>query len=291
MITIDWKGINAVGQEYVDRLIQYAKDHPRSYLNKKILKIIDIHIFRELILCPPSRLDSYPCPAGLSSKFVYKVYDLFFRDEGNDNENNAVWLTSKLNIKVCPYCNRAYTFTIKGHKGVRPELDHFFPRSNKKFKHLALSFYNLVPSCPSCNKTKHEKIFDFHPYLGPLNKTVSTPGFKIDDSKVLYDSSGKPVLFPDEPEIQIENPNKNTDELYLEKIYKHHSDYAKEILDKILAYNASSYVPLVNSFQGMGCTPEEIDRLVWGNYIDDIHQTNRPLSKLTHDILKQFGII
>lgn len=36
---------------------------------------------------------------------------------------------------------------------------------------------------------------------------------------------------------------------------------------------------------------EEIDQLVWGNYIDDAHQVDRPLSKFTHDILKQFGII
>lgn len=291
MITIDWKGINAVGQEYVDRLIQYAKEHPRSYLNRKILEKISISSFRDLILCPPMRLGTYPCPAGLSSQIVYKVYDLFFRDDGNDNENNAVWLTSKLNIKVCPYCNRAYTFTIKGRRGVRPELDHFFPRSNKKYKHLALSFYNLVPSCPSCNKAKREKLLDFHPYWGPINKIVRDPVFKINDSKVQYDSSGNPVLFPDKPEILIEYPNRNTTELSLDKLYKHHSDYAKEILNKILAYNSSLYDPLVKGFQGMGRTPEEIDRLVWSNYIDEVHQANRPLSKLTHDILKQFGII
>ena len=55
----------------------------------------------------------------------------------------------------------------------------------------------------------------------------------------------------------------------MEELYHHHTDYAKEMLDKIIAYNASFYVPLVNKLQGMGRTPEKIDRLIWGKYIDD----------------------
>lgn len=291
MIKLDWKSLNAVGQEYLDRLLDYAQDHQKSFLNCQFLEVIGVSTFRNLILCPPAQLDSFPCPKGLNKEVVYKVYDSFFQDEGRDKENNAVWLTRKLNIKVCPYCNRTYTFTIKGMKGVRPELDHFYPRSNDKYMHLAISFYNLVPSCPSCNKKKHDQLFDFHPYLGPLNRTAPMPTFRINDSKVQYDAFNNPVLFPNNPEIQIVNPNKNTSGLAMAELYHHHSDYAKEILDKIIAYNASSYVPLVNEFQGMGRTPEEIDRLIWGNYIDDAHQIDRPLSKLTYDILKQFGII
>lgn len=100
MIILDWKNLNAVGQEYVDRLLDYAKEHQRSYLNRQILGIIGVRAFRDLILCPPSRLDSYPCPKHLAKDMVYRVYDLFFQDEGKDNVNNAVWLTQKLNIKV-----------------------------------------------------------------------------------------------------------------------------------------------------------------------------------------------
>lgn len=291
MIKLDWKSLNAVGQEYVDRLLCYAYDHRKSYLKHKVLDVIGVSSFRDLILCPPSRLESYPCPRGLNRGIVYKVYDSFFQDKGRDDENNAIWLTNKLNIRVCPYCNRTFTFTIKGGRGVRPELDHFFPRSNTKYKHLSISFYNLVPSCPSCNKKKKEQIFDFHPYLGSLNGSAIMPVFKINDSKVLYDANNNPILFPDKPEIIIENPNTNINGLAMADLYHHHSDYAKEILDKILAYNASSYGPLIKEFQGMGRTSEEIDRLIWGNFIDDAHQVDRPLSKLTHDILKQFGII
>lgn len=287
MVIIDWKSLNNIGQEYLNRLINHAKMHPRSYLKKKIIDKIGVSAFRELILCPPNRLQHYSCPAGLDAHAVYSSYGTFFGAEGKDGINNADWLLNRLNIKVCPYCNRSYTFTIKGKKGVRPELDHFFPRSVSNYKHLALSFYNLVPSCLSCNHTKNKQIFNFHPYYGMLDGTGVIPEFIIKNIK----AHSHTVLFPDKPEIAIENTNLNISGLRLDSLYKHHSDYAKEILDKVQAYNASSYNSLINSFQSMTKTPEEIDRLIWGNYIDDADEGKRPLSKLTRDILKQVGKI
>ena len=65
MITVDWKSLNAIGQEYVDRLFEYADAHPRSYLSTRIISVISPVAFRELILCPPFSLKNYPCPDGL----------------------------------------------------------------------------------------------------------------------------------------------------------------------------------------------------------------------------------
>lgn len=291
MIRIDWKTLDSVGQAYVKRLLEHAKDHPRSYLNTRILDVLGPLLFRELILCPPHRLKTYARPELLDPDDVYSAYDSFFGSVGRDKVNNADWLLEGLDIKVCPYCNRSYTFTIKGKQGVRPELDHFYPRSVEAYKHLAISFYNLVPSCPTCNRQKWTSVFDFHPYYGMVDGSGKMPIMKVDDSKVSYDANHRPILFPDKPEIMVENPNINTAVLKLESLYKHHSDYAEEILDKILAYNSSSYAPLVSDFQGMGKTPEEIDRLIWGNYITDAEQVKRPMSKLTRDLLTQFGII
>lgn len=291
MIRIDWKALDGIGQAYVNRLMDYAEDHPKSYLNTRIVNIIGPHSFRELILCAPHRLKSYACPKQLAPDAVYSVYNSFFGSFGRDKVNNADWLLEMLDIRVCPYCNRSYIFTIKGKQGVRPEWDHFYPRSVKAYKHLAISFYNLIPSCPTCNRQKRANVFDFHPYYGMVDGSGKMPSLKVDDSKVEYDENHRPILFPDKPEIKLENANANTSVLMLESLYKHHSDYAKEILDKILAYNSSSYTPLVSAFQGMGRTPEEIDRLIWGNYIAVARQAKRPMSKLSEDILSQFGII
>lgn len=291
MVIIDWKSLSGVAQEYVDRLISWAKYPRRKSFFSDVVNKIGVPAFRGLILCSPQRLKNYSCPANLDTDKVYEAYDAFFQSRGADKENNAIWLMHRLNIKVCPYCNRIYTFSLNSKNKIRPQFDHFFPRSDSLYKHLAISFYNLIPSCPACNGRKSTEIYDFHPYYGSLIKGCQTPKIHVVDNKVVYDKNGQPILFPEKPEIKIDNPNKNTNHLALGELYKHHSDYAKEILDKIIAYNASYFDPLIKEFQGMGRTPEEIDRLIWGNYIDDAHHINRPLSKMTQDILEQFGII
>ena len=254
---------------------------------------MDVKAFRTFILCPPHLLKKQVCPSRIPAKYFVSTYNSFFSSKGRDGINNAVWLTKRLDIRVCPYCNRAYIFTLKGRgtisRSVRPELDHFYPKSNPKYKHLAISFYNLIPACPSCNHLKSTQIFDFHPYAGGLNQTLTPPKIVVD----LKAKNGIGVngLFPEKPVVRIEPSNHNTQGLCLEELYKHHSDYAKELLDKIQAYNGSLYQPLIESFQSIGHTAEEINRLIWGNYIEEGNQTLRPLSKMTHDILEQFGII
>ena len=59
-----------------------------------------------------------------------------------------------LEIRICPYCGRAYIYRVvkKGKGGdvsVKPQLDHFLPKSNYPF--LAMNFFNLIPCCTQCN--------------------------------------------------------------------------------------------------------------------------------------------
>jgi hypothetical protein len=63
---------------------------------------------------------------------------------------NAYDLAQKLKVNVCSYCNRNYTFTIrnKSSKSTRPDFDHFYDKGTHPI--LALSFYNLIPSCILC---------------------------------------------------------------------------------------------------------------------------------------------
>src|ERR1700694_241223 len=89
---------------------------------------------------------------GLTSVFNYKWFTRTYASYycGYD-------LATKLNVKTCPYCNRNYTVTVADGKSrvTRPDFDHFFP--HKQFPLLALSFYNLIPSCLVCNRpVKHQ---------------------------------------------------------------------------------------------------------------------------------------
>lgn len=50
-------------------------------------------------------------------------------------------------------------------------------------------------------------------------------------------------------------------------------------------------VALSSTFQGAGYSPQQVFEFVWGKDIALAQNNNRPLSKLTHDILDQVGII
>jgi hypothetical protein len=71
---------------------------------------------------------------------------------------------------LCPYCHQAYAFTVErvpGGKGFRPTLDHFYPQH--AYPYLALSLYNLVPSCYVCNSSlKGKTDFFATPHLHPF---------------------------------------------------------------------------------------------------------------------------
>lgn len=80
-------------------------------------------------------------------------YDYFEKAEG---KWTIYELCSKLNINVCPYCNRQYIFTVGSakEKRTRPEIDHFFPKA--LYPYLACSLYNFIPSCHICNHSKSD---------------------------------------------------------------------------------------------------------------------------------------
>lgn len=105
-----------------------------------------------------------------------------FRSEASDlfdynkfsNKNTAGWnaysLCRSSRYIFCPYCQQSYAFTIEKSKGgsFRPTLDHFFPKH--RYPYLALSLYNLVPSCHTCNSSlKGRKNFYIKKHLNPLS--------------------------------------------------------------------------------------------------------------------------
>lgn len=71
---------------------------------------------------------------------------------------------------VCLYCNRNFIEDlkiVKNRNGRKPvgtfELDHFY--SKDEFPMFAVSFYNLIPVCGTCNRIKSNTVFNINPYL------------------------------------------------------------------------------------------------------------------------------
>lgn len=212
----------------------------------------------------------------------------------NAYESNAFdkWkFINNINIDTCPYCNRNYIYTSKKNKKVKPEIDHFYPKH--KYPILGLSYYNLIPSCETCNgfACKHTKDpFTEHiksPYL--INKGDFVISHKIKKISIINPLSGKSdvdVFFKKNPLIE---PNLLT--FNLENLYELHYDHAIELVIKRNLKYSKKYRDYLKSYSTLKFSDSEIDRMILGNYALEKEQHKRPLSKMYQDIGKELGLI
>ena len=225
--------------------------------------------------------------AELEKVFDYKNY---FLDKGSTYSTYD--LARNLDIPTCPYCNRMYTKTVinKQANGInkkitRPEFDHWFPKS--KYPLLALSFYNLIPSCHTCNSSV-KGVSDFvlsthlHPYLDEdvnmqfsyeFDKNLNNHKFKI---TYVGDANGK--------------AQKSAEEFMLTEIYETHQDEIKDLL-RIKTIYSETYLHKLSKLLGTSVSDEEIYRLAFGTYIEEASFDRRPLSRMKRDLLRELGII
>jgi 5-methylcytosine-specific restriction endonuclease McrA len=297
MIKIEINNIDEIAKEFVKR-IELSIDPNFDFSDGKDFSDSNDELQRrvhELYLCKPDLLQS---KNAIFKKDVdnnkwdtnkYFNYEKVIYKTGKDGIQHNYWLMEKLDIRTCPYCNRQYTFTIRGKKtNIIADFDHFHTKKTKSksdeaYPYLALSFYNLIPSCPTCNHRKRDKKIEKNPYLN---------GFGDECKFVLKDKNLKKPAAIDKKNIEVDfsSDNDNITIFGLKELYNEHKDYITEIIDKAQAYNSSYYDSLIHSFRGLGKTPAEIDRFVWGNYLETAEHCKRPLSKLTRDILEQIGI-
>lgn len=310
MIKIDRVDLNIISEEYFQYLYTWLFDKgnfdkwkatfslPLDYIQLKCYNFLcskmevalKDHCF---VLASPEKLKSWIVFKKHKGKYIKsfislmsKLYEEFFQAKIKTDKTIGYWLVEKLNIRVCPYCNRNYIFTVSRSESpkVRATFDHYLPK--KKFPMFALCFYNLIPSCPVCNKLKGERLISFNPYQ---------EAFPADQKFIL--SNGKSDLSWVHPSSELKvslsnsDDNLNKSQFLLEELYQQHDDIAKDIVMKAQAYNDNYYDGVIQSFQGAGYTKEYINNLIWGVYINDNQLDKRPLSKFTKDILEQIGII
>ena len=106
-------------------------------------------------------------------------YDAFSRQAKDWNLGTLAMRLKKF-IRICPYCNAETVYAYKVGAGIgrnakglgrfrilKSSFDHYFPKARYPF--LAISLYNLIPSCTRCNTgakgTGYEELLDVaHPY-------------------------------------------------------------------------------------------------------------------------------
>lgn len=280
MIKIATPNLERLAQKHYDELKSKIKDFTCNYS------------LEEVITAKPKKLHEIAMhyKSDTSFNFMKNEYKKF-TIKTDDDTYDAYKLAQSLNVTVCPYCNRNYTFTVRSKNGsTRPQFDHFYDKAT--YPILALSFYNLIPSCPTCNSSiKGRKQFSLTTHVYPYVEGFDDKAhftLHVKDSSFYYDEKG----FDIELSTNDAKAQKNIKDFALEEIYKNHKDIVLELIQKSYMYNESYIEELMKNYEGtLFKNEEDLLRLIFGGYISDEDLGKRPLSKLTKDILEQLEII
>ena len=203
----------------------------------------------------------------------------------------STFFEDNVEVHTCYFCNIEFINKFKKSDGKFKNgftLDHYIDKG--KYPYLALSLYNLIPSCYTCNsKVKGINEID----------TLSPSSSHFDfDKKVTFKT------FMQNDNLQIEEPKdfdfllkedftdvykKYIDVFELDGRYAYHKTKVIEMINKRKEYPDSRIKELATLTQK---THEEVKQDLFGAYLydaNDLHK--RPLSKLTRDIAKELGLV
>lgn len=217
------------------------------------------------------------------NRILYRI----FVEYGYDKIDKLEFIQN-INLGSCPYCNRNYIFTVNRKGSVKPEIDHFYPKSI--YPYLAVSYFNLIPSCPTCNGfgAKEDKdTFFVYPIFNPYEIKFDDFKFSITPKNIHFFAVEKEKYNFDNFEIELFGNKANLELFRLEELYKQHKDIVLELLIK-RAYYPKSYIEELKDF---GFSEDEIYRYLLSNYKKDEDLHKRPLSKLIKDISEELKLI
>ncbi len=221
----------------------------------------------------------------------------------NQGTYDAYDLAKNLNIRVCAYCNRMYTLTVQtgtsqGEHITRPEFDHFF--SQEKYPLLALSFFNLIPSCKICNSTlkgKEEFSLDcnLHPYLDNCWQGFRFSFAPANTQSLLGAKPNHKVLIKTDTctDVKLEKRiRKNLEVFKIAEVYNGHGEEISDLLQLRNVLN-DNYLEILqkHTYPHLNISEDELYRLAFGTYREEGDLHKRPFSKLKKDILKELGIV
>jgi hypothetical protein len=225
---------------------------------------------------------------------IKKIQNLFKYKDKYQNSVLTPFFAENFNFRTCFYCNKDFITNFNAKKEVSTfQLDHFYDKGT--YPYLALSFYNLIPSCPTCNSSKvkgsantfennciapNSQKFDFHQKV---------------KFKLFLDDSCKNLHIKSKDDIDITLKEQFTDKYdkYIEifklnERYKAHKDIVFDMIQKAELYPESRLKELQDL---TGISFQEIKKDIF-NLIDENEDLSKqPFSKLIVDMSKELGIL
>jgi len=211
------------------------------------------------------------------------------------------FFTDNFNFRTCFYCNK--DFITNFDKTSTFQLDHFYDKGS--YPYLALSLYNLIPSCSTCNSSKvkgSKNTYEHDPKVGSFkNETCLAPNnkdFDFDQKvkfKLLLSDSCKNLQIKTKEDIETplkENYSNEYDkyrEIFkLNERYKAHKDIVYEMMQNAQLYPESRLKELQDL---TGIPYQQIKKDIFNLIDEDVDLSKEPFSKLKQDISKELGLI
>lgn len=235
---------------------------------------------------------------------IKKIQNLFKYKDKYQNSVLTPFFTENFNFRTCFYCNKDFITNFNVKKEVSTfQLDHFYDKAT--YPYLALSFYNLIPSCPTCNSSKvkgSKNTFEHDSNVGKFqNETCISPNDENFDFhqkvkfKLFLDDSCKNLHIKSKDDIDITLKEQFTDKYnkYIEIFklnprYKAHKDIVYDMIEKAELYPESRLKELQDL---TGIPFQEIKKDIF-NLIDENEDLSKqPFSKLIVDMSKELGIL
>ena len=238
-----------------------------------------------------------------------------FKKKNGDEDWNIKVLSKKINIDVCPYCNRQYIFGYdveeqeKKRKHVdkkiirknTAEIDHFYPKSHYPF--FSCSLYNFVPSCHICNSIKQAQDKDIlYPYTDSLDEQEEKVTrknaeftFKAKDGSALSypidKNTQKEIELKVDPNYSKKNQAESSKTMFhLNEIYSKHTLELDDIIDryeKCTPKQLHSLYNFVTNNLKINISEENLKKLILGLPINTSKEY--PLRKFKEDIINQIN--
>ena len=232
------------------------------------------------------------------------LINTLYNDLGNDRPagNAKEILLSSLDVTVCPYCNRNYIFDVRelNKKYIYTcELDHFLPKS--KYPLLAVSFYNLIPSCHFCNHTKgEEKLLAFYPYNISSKETnqirftyiLLDTDYLTNKNSIVVEVNASDVIIKNSeewPKWSRNNVENDINVLKLRQIYKKHNDVIQKILLKYDVFNPYYIKSIYKNYKEYFSSYNEVQNLFLDSPKSIQDTANVSLGKLKYDVISELN--
>jgi len=211
----------------------------------------------------------------------HKSYKNFSR-----NKERAYPYTKLIGVRVCPYCNINYTYTVG--KFIRPDLDHFSAQSTTQGLSKTMDVENLIPSCQPCNcRLKRNKVFDrsthIHPFFDDFD-SIKRIGVWLHSADYLNEENFEIRFFNRQGSLSSDNQraDANIRDFRLNERYQEHRNEVVSIFKKLKFYHLKKRTE-ISKLLGK-------DRVLFSLLLNDenceINQTS--LGKLKRDVIRQY---